>query len=152
MTVSDFKRLFEYEFWANQTVAEKLNPTNAPALRLLCHVLASERLWLDRLTGSPQSLPVWPEMSLGECRTLLSQLQSDWKTYLDGLSDEMLDTSFAYVNSKGEPWRSTISDTLTHLITHSCYHRGQIAQRIRLAGEDPPYTDFIHVTRGGLLN
>lgn len=151
MTVSDFKRLFAYEFWANRAVADALSPSNEAAFRLFRHILASHRLWLDRLTSQPQSLPVWPELTTAECMALLGRLEEDWSAYLDGLSDDTLSGSFDYVNTKGKAWSSTVQDTLTHLITHSSYHRGQVALRMRLAGEDPPYTDYIHATRGGLI-
>ena len=57
----------------------------------------------------------------------------------------------SYVNSKGEAWRSTVGDILTHVVLHSSYHRGQIASHVRATGAEPAYTDFIHATRTGLV-
>jgi len=37
------------------------------------------------------------------------------------------------------------------VITHSTYHRGQIAADLRAAGVQPAYTDFIHGVRQGLI-
>jgi len=51
------------------------------------------------------------------------------------------------VNSKGETWSSQVNDVLLHVITHSAYHRGQIASDMRAAGLTPAYTDFIHAIR-----
>ena len=59
--------------------------------------------------------------------------------------------SVAYRNSKGEPWTSTVGDILTHVVTHSAYHRGQVASELRAAGFEPAYTDFIHAVRQGFL-
>jgi uncharacterized damage-inducible protein DinB len=56
-----------------------------------------------------------------------------------------------YRNSKGEPWTSTVGDILTHVVTHSAYHRGQVASELRAAGFIPAYTDFIHAVRQGFL-
>lgn len=151
MTVADYNRLFRYEFWANRAVAESLTTGHEAAITLFAHILASQRLWLDRLTGSPQAMPVWPTLSAHDCRRLLEELENDWSMFLDGLSEERLSTTFDYVNTKGQAWTSSVSDTLTHLITHSCYHRGQIALRMREAGIEPAYTDFIQATRRGLL-
>ncbi len=53
----------------------------------------------------------------------------------------------SYVNSKGESWSSQVDDVLLHVITHSAYHRGQIASDMRAAGLTPTYTDFIHAIR-----
>ena len=151
MTPPDYQRLVKYEFRANRLVADALRDEAGPPLTLFAHILASQRLWLDRLTGSPQALPVWPALSKRDCIRLLSELENDWSMFLEGLSEERLAESYEYVNTKGEPWTSTVADTLTHLITHSCYHRGQIALRMREAGQDPPYTDFIDATRRNLI-
>lgn len=151
MTASDYRQLFKYEFWANRLVAEALSDNMSSALRLFGHIMASQRLWLDRLTDNPQSMPVWPTLTVDECHALLERLEMDWSNFLDDLSDDALDRAFSYVNSKGVPWTSIVADTLTHLITHSCYHRGQIALTIRHGGDDPPYTDFIQATRQGLI-
>lgn len=40
---------------------------------------------------------------------------------------------------------------LTHVAMHSAYHRGQIAGELREPGNTPPYTDFIHPVRQGLV-
>jgi uncharacterized damage-inducible protein DinB len=56
-----------------------------------------------------------------------------------------------YVNSKGESWSSQVDDILLHVITHSAYHRGQIASNMRAAGLTPAYTDFIHAVRQELV-
>jgi uncharacterized damage-inducible protein DinB len=56
-----------------------------------------------------------------------------------------------YQNSKGENWKSRIDDILMHVITHSAYHRGQIAADMRSAGMNPAYTDFIHSVRQGFV-
>ena len=151
MTPSEYQRLFKYEFWSNRLVADALRDEAGPPLTLLAHILASQRLWLDRMTGNPQALPVWPALSKRDCIRLLGDLETDCSMFLDGLSEERLALSYEYVNTKGDSWTSTVADTLTHIITHSCYHRGQIALRMREAGQDPPYTDFIQAARRNLI-
>ena len=59
--------------------------------------------------------------------------------------------TIAYVNSKGQRWDSPIEDVLVHVLMHGAYHRGQIASALREAGVTPPYTDYIHAARTGLL-
>ena len=147
MTVADYRRLFAYEFWANRTVLDALNDTDPASLRLFSHILASQNLWLERMTDRTQSMEVWPDLTAAECAPLLARLESAWQSFLDDLDDARLADAFSYVNTKGEPWSSTIGDTLLHLITHSCYHRGQIAQEMRRSGREPVYTDYIQATR-----
>ena len=33
----------------------------------MSHILAAERVWLERLKQEPQSVPVWPEPDLAQC-------------------------------------------------------------------------------------
>jgi uncharacterized damage-inducible protein DinB len=120
-------------------------------LQLLAHILSAERLWLERIGKQPQSLPVWPEFSLDQCGAQIAELDRLLQDYLGQLSSVTLLDDVAYKNSKGEPWKSTVQDILTHVLLHSAYHRGQIATAMRAGGEQPAYTDFIHAVRQGLI-
>ena len=147
-----FRRQFAYNEWANREVLAALRASREASTRpvqLVAHVLSAERLWLERLTQQPQSLPVWPQLILEHCEEQASALVRLWREYLDAKLD--LARSVSYKNSKGEPWTSTIQDILTHVLMHSAYHRGQIASHMRASGQTPPYTDFIHCVRQGLI-
>jgi len=149
-----FRRQFAYDSWANREVLAALSGNPSPAgrsLQLLAHILAAERLWLERIRKLPQSLPVWPDFSLDQCETQIAELALLWREYLGQLSPGRLSEKVAYKNSKGEPWTSTVEDVLTHVLLHSAYHRGQIASQVRAGGEQPAYTDFIHAARQGLI-
>ena len=115
----------------------------------MSHILAAERLWLERLEQKPQSLPVWPQLDLEDCEAQASELGRLWAKYLEQADD--LSETVSYKNSKGELWKSTILEVLTHVVTHSAYHRGQIASHMRASGETPAYTDFIHAVRQGFV-
>jgi uncharacterized damage-inducible protein DinB len=148
------KRLFAYDGWANRETISSLRAVAAPppqAVKLMAHVLAAERLWLERLKGERQSVAVWPELSLDECESHRSELEPLWGEYLDGLSSEGLSEIASYTNTKGEQWSSRVEDVLTHVVMHSAYHRGQIASHLRAAGHTPAYTDYIHAARQGLV-
>jgi len=62
-----------------------------------------------------------------------------------------LSQMISYKNSRGEAWTSAVQDVLTHVLMHSAYHRGQIASHMRVSGQTPAYTDFIHAVRQGLI-
>jgi uncharacterized damage-inducible protein DinB len=58
--VDHFARLFNYDDWANREVLANLHATPAPPpqpLKFIAHVLAAQRLWLERLNQQKQSLP-----------------------------------------------------------------------------------------------
>jgi uncharacterized damage-inducible protein DinB len=151
--MSDFARLLAYDAWANRTAAAAVRAGGAPAaaLRVLGHVVGAERLWLARLSGTAAPLAVWPALSVAECEAECAALPEAWRAFVGAADPGRLTETIAYVNSRGERWRSTVADVLMHVIVHSAYHRGQIASQLRAAGAEPAYTDFIHATRTGLI-
>jgi uncharacterized damage-inducible protein DinB len=148
------RRQFAYDAWANREVLAGLR-TGAPhaprPLQLLAHILSAERLWLERIRKQPQSLPVWPELTLEQCAAQIDELALFWPERLDRLFPTGFTEQIAYKNSKGELWSNTVEDILTHVLLHSAYHRGQIASQVRASGEAPAYTDFIHAVRQGQI-
>ena len=147
-------RQFAYDAWANQEVIAAIRTQageNEGALKLMTHIVAAERLWLERLEQRPQSVAVWPKPDLGWCEAYSAELKRLWAEYLQGIPGDDLARKISYKNSKGEAWMSTIEDILTHVILHSAYHRGQIASHMRSIGQTPAYTDFIHGVRQGLV-
>jgi len=147
-------RLFAYDDWANREVLAALrNAPNPPArsLKLIAHILSAEGLWLARINQEKPSLPVWPELALAQCEAEADALGASWRFYLEECREADLSHQIRYVNSKGETWSSQVDDVLLHVITHSAYHRGQIASDMRAAGLTPAYTDFIHAIRQELV-
>ncbi|HZA97376.1 MAG TPA: DinB family protein [Gemmatimonadales bacterium] len=139
-------RLLRYDIWANREMLDSIPPRNPPprSLRWMNHIVAAELLWLSRMAGKPAPLPVWPDMSLGDCAKHLNDLSGE---LIESLDYGPLTQPVAYTNSKGESWTSTVEEILTHVAIHSAYHRGQIASDLRTAGHEPAYTDYIHAIR-----
>jgi len=168
------RRQFSYDEWANKEVLAAIraaggsdprsadyssnepsstqqSSANDRSLQLMSHILAAERVWLERLKQQPQSVPVWPEPDLAQCEAEAATLGGLWLEFLDLITAGDVSQSISYKNSKGEPWTSTIVDVLTQVVLHSAYHRGQIASHMRAHGQTPAYTDFIHGVRQGLV-
>ncbi|HUJ95139.1 MAG TPA: DinB family protein [Terriglobales bacterium] len=147
-----FQRLFSYDGWANGQVVAAIRASNdrpARSVKLLAHIFAAERLWLERLKHEKQSVAVWPEFTLADCEAQAQELPQLWKQHLQGEGD--LAGTIIYKNTKGENWTSRRGDILQHVVMHSAYHRGQIAADMRAAGFTPAYTDFIHGVRQGFV-
>lgn len=153
MNLADhLRRQFAYDAWANREVLNAIRGQGGDderSLQLLSHILAAERVWLERLLQRPQSVPVWPKADLALCEGENEKLARLWVDYLNSVGD--LDQAISYRNSKGEGWTSTVGDVLTHVLMHSAYHRGQIASHMRGRGQTPAYTDFIHGVRQGFV-
>ena len=153
MNVSDFDRMFSYDRWANRECVRAMQAGNVPDATAgrMAHILAAEKLWLERLVRKKQSIQVWPNLTIEECSALVEEMALAWKAYLADLAPGGLDDKIEYRNSKGEEWSSRVEDVLMHVLMHSTYHRGQIALEMRAAGIDPAYSDFIHAVRQGLV-
>ncbi len=148
------RRLFAYDAWANRETLRSLAAAASPpdeAVARMAHVVAAEWLWRSRIAGQSPPVAVWPKLSPADCERELGRLEGEWRGLLDGLSEEGLARPVSYVNSKGEPWRSSVEDILMHTAMHSAYHRGQIASDLRGAGFEPAYTDYIHAVRQHLV-
>lgn len=149
-----YQRLSAHDEWANREVLLLFKQAADPpprAVRWLGHILAAEFLWLNRIQNAKQTLAVWPEISLADCEKYLDELSVKWRVFGQDLTEAKLAQEVAYKNTKGEEWRNTVGDILTHVFMHSAYHRGQIATAMREAGGTPAYTDFIHAVRASYV-
>lgn len=155
MNVADYlRRQFLYDAWANQETWKAIRSAgdeNRRSVHLMSHILAAERVWLQRLRQTPQSVPVWPEPDLAWCEGEATTLGQEWLAYLGEVGERDVSKTISYKNTKGELWTSAIVDVLLHVSMHSTYHRGQIASHMRACGQTPPYTDFIHAIRQGFV-
>ena len=153
--MTDWKRLFDYDDWANREALGSLRASPAPpekSRKWLAHIAGAERLWLSRIEGEGPPFPaVWPDLSLDACTAAFDELAPRWRRLIVTLSPEVLARTVAYKNSKEEEWSSALGEILMHVVMHSVYHRGQIAADVRAAGLTPAYTDYIHAVRGGKI-
>ena len=154
--------------------ALETTPALTDEVALLAHVYGARGLWLGRLgfaplvAGGPQAeaealagptgsgWPVWPDWSLDDCARAATQLAGLWRRFLEdlrGQPDEAraLAATIQYTNSAGQIHTSRIDDVLQHLLVHGAHHRAQTIARLRAAGLEAPYIDYIHATRNGLL-
>jgi uncharacterized damage-inducible protein DinB len=154
----DFLRMFTYDDWANRQCLTSMRRAGAASpdpVGRMAHILAAQKLWLERILNQSQSTPVWPNATIEDCLTLADEMSVAWQTYLERVTNQFapgsLDDNIEYRNSRGEPWSSRVEDILMHVLFHSAYHRGQIALQMRASGAEPAYTDFIYAVRQGLV-
>src|SRR5262249_50827188 len=123
-------------------------PENSKALAALSHLLLAEKIWLTRLNGKDSSsIAVFDELTLDECERLSAELNANYLTYIDSLTEADFDRIIAYKNTKGEPFQTSIKNILVHVGLHGVYHRGQIALLVRMGGGAAIGTDYILYTR-----
>lgn len=161
-----FARLLEYEVRCTELVLASLKDAQrtveelslaslaAPferAVAIFCHVQAARMIWLHRLDPAlaafPEDglFPIWP-LRLAESRA--REMDRAWEGFAQKvLPGADLGRAVRYRSTEGVEYESTASDILTHLVNHSTYHRGQIANLVAATGTKPAVTDFIALTR-----
>lgn len=144
-------RFFEFDKWATQQTLRSLETaTNPPnrAVALIAHIVATQRVWLERALSVPQSVAVWPQWPLAESAKELPVVHSEW---IRLIATNDLSREITYTNTKGQQFRNKLSDVALHVAFHGVYHRGQIAALVRQHGGEPAYTDFIQAVRTGAV-
>lgn len=147
-----FIRLFNYDGFANEAILGTLLKSSQPekAIKLMAHLLAAQRIWYDRCSGSPSFAgPLWQDDgNINEFASIIKKNNADWINYLDTLTDAEFENIVRYNNLKGDPFENKLSDILIHVINHGTHHRAQIGQQLKFAGtEILPVTDYIAFAR-----
>ncbi len=144
------KRLIEHLAWADHRTLDALDTLPAADPKILGtygHVLGAEHIWLTRLQGKPATVPVWPTLSLAECRRLAADNAAGLRALVADLDPAGAEVGVTYTNTAGLTFTSTRHDILLHVCLHGQYHRGQVAQAVRAGGGNPVPTDFIAYAR-----
>lgn len=143
----DLKKLFTYDKWANKKIFDafqelKDGEAKSEIVKLFSHILAAQKIWIERIEGNKLEMEVWPLLSGKEMQQLIT---ANHENLIELISKkEML---ISYKNSKGEDFENSAGDILTHLIIHGQHHRAQIARILRAEGIKPPGTDFLFFMR-----
>ena len=152
MTMSDktFEQLLRYNNWANDALFTVFDSYGermpASCLRLLCHIVNAQTVWLSRMDPEVKGVGVWDEHDLATCRRMQELTAAGFKAVLEKHGGG-LDVAIEYTNSRGMTFSNTIVDMLLQVFTHGGYHRGQIAMEMRKAGLEPINTDYISFVR-----
>lgn len=113
-------------------------------LDTLVHIFAADRLWLQRVQGTPQNTFIRPEdRQLATLRKEWPDLHRRWKEWAGSLTDESVLARISYSDLKGNPWEQPLWQILLHVVNHGTHHRGQVAGFLRSMGHTPPALDLI---------
>ena len=160
-----FQQLAKYNQWANgrmyAAVLELPNemyrrPTGVFFVSLhgtLNHLLLTDRLWLNTLTGVGEELPNQLNAILFEDRRELAEARAaeDRRILdlIDGYQDADLTKMIKYANTSGKQFEAPLSDLLMHIFNHQTHHRGQAHSCLSiLTGKEPPSLDLLAMQRG----
>lgn len=144
-TIEHLRHLFAYNDWANRRIVVALkNSPSERSLEILTHLLITEKEYYDRLYGKNSTgFDFWPNRTLEDCGTLARESAEAYEQLLRKFDDEGLDIRAKYHTSEGIPYENTFRELLTHVLTHSSIHRGNIILKLREEGFTPPKIDYI---------
>jgi uncharacterized damage-inducible protein DinB len=157
VTPQDFRRLFEYSYWANEQLLLAARTLDGDAFTAaseisyrgirgtLVHTLDVERSWRRRSRGEPRE--TW-DVDLPEDQFVTVQaLEAAWRSdqaemlaWLDGLDQGAIDG----VVDLGPKDRFPLSTFLLHILTHSAQQRRDVALLLERAGHPPPEIEFLN--------
>lgn len=142
-----FLNLFAFDHWANSELLAALTgaaPLPARAAAIFSHLLATTQVWHARLLGQAVSVPVWPDWPPADWPAELTANAARMGQYLHGLAEDDFSRPVRYTNTKGEAFETSVSDILTHLLTHVSYHQGQVVALLK--GSVMPLPDIIYIS------
>jgi uncharacterized damage-inducible protein DinB len=148
-TLDHLREQFIFNDWANRKLIDAITENDsASALKLLAHLLITEKEYFDRLGGKDSTgFDFWPELSVRECEELNRENTKCCLEFLDRLDEDDLEVTTRYKTSEGIAHENNYREMLTHVLFHSTTHRGQVLAAFRADGFEPPKIDYIIFTR-----
>lgn len=158
-----FALMAEYNTWANARLYRMAGQLSDEQYRrnvsayfeslhgTLNHLLASDRIWMRRLTGTGdapkrldaivcEDLPALTEARRAEDERIASFVKS--------LTDEQLEATVDYRTLSGAAQQHVLRELLAHLFNHETHHRGQAHVILTTLGvQEPEPLDLLAMLR-----
>lgn len=153
MILNHFKRLFEYQAWANSTIATYLSEVSMNekpsqrALELLSHSVLAEEVWYGRVAQKNVPTSVWETLEVEKLISKIEGMNQRWNSLLSTMNEDSLNKIILYTNLQGKSFETSVGDIMTHVVNHASYHRGQAILNLKDQYGKVPSTDFIAFAR-----
>jgi uncharacterized damage-inducible protein DinB len=156
MNKQDILLLYKYNNWANKRIlnaAANISTEQFLALAsfphgglrgTLTHILSAEWIWRNRWTGESPESPLRPE-DFPTLSSLLKRWDQEEKLlseFVNGLSDETLNTAFQYKTTEGDPRENILWQAMAHVVNHGTQHRSEAAALLTELGFSPGDIDM----------
>ena len=157
MNKQDILLLYKYNQWSNKkildaashvTAEQFLAPASFPhgGLRgTLVHALFAEWIWHQRWEGTSPTVRLKPEdfPSFASLRTRWIEEGKLLMAFVDGLTDERLNSKFSYTSTEGIPHERILWQAMAHLVNHGTQHKTEAAAMLTDFGQSPGDIDLI---------
>lgn len=156
MDKASLDRHLQYTAWATNRLLKAVNGISPDQLLhdfktadrtiigTLAHVFAADRVWHDRLIGHRRAAFIEDrDRDLKFLGDEWPKLHTAWREWLASYSRDLNIDPITYTNLKGDPFTSTASEIILHVVNHGTHHRGQVSGFLRTLGHTPPPLDLI---------
>ena len=157
MNKQDILLLHQYNQWANakilnaaanMTEEQFVAPAGFPhgGLRAtLVHALSAEWVWRTRWEGTSPTAMLKPGdfPDFQSLRLRWADEERRLMNFVDGLSDERLNSTFDYTNTSGKPFTKVLWHAMAHVVNHGTQHRAEVAAMLTDLGYSPGDIDLI---------
>jgi uncharacterized damage-inducible protein DinB len=165
ISLDALRDLFDYNYWARdrqldacgvltgEQFVRPMGGSFSSVRDTLAHLVAVERIWLERWLGKSPTQADAQEIAQGYAagtfpdlavvRERWQSVEHDLRAYLARLDEGQLKQPLTYTNVRGERWTYPLGETLFHVVNHQTYHRGQIATLLRQIGAGAPGIDYL---------
>lgn len=152
MTKDEARTHLRYSTWASQRLLDaavglepallhrEMNVSHNSLFDTLTHILAADRVWMERVTGEP--IPAGEPLEIA-----WPHVMAQWQAWSDSISDADLERIVSYHDVKGNPHQTPVWQIVLHVVNHATLHRGQAMAMFRQLGVAPPPTDLIFYYR-----
>jgi uncharacterized damage-inducible protein DinB len=141
------KRLLSHNHEANRRFIDAVlgaGPAGERVAAILSHILNAHRIWNARLGGVS---PVGDPREVRPADAWAPMDRENFERSVEVVEHADLARVVEYRDTKGNPHRNRAGDILLQVVTHSSYHRGQLALLLGQGGQSPPATDYIFYLR-----
>lgn len=142
-----FSALFKQNHEANEdyiTLFEKCDQLPAKCQEIFAHIINVHELWLNRITNVEDGeVKAWRSLNKRE----FSEHNADnFYITLGLLASEsygkIYNWNFSYTNQEGKQIQTSLTEAYLHIISHSTYHRGQLAYILKQHSISLPEKQF----------
>jgi uncharacterized damage-inducible protein DinB len=158
MNKQDIVLLYKYNQWTNKKILDAassvtpeqfLTPASFPhgGLRgTLVHALFAEWIWRQRWEGTSPTYRLKPEdfHTFEALQTRWSEEERLLMAFVDGLTDERLNSKFSYKSTDGKPHERILWQAMAHLVNHGTQHKTEAAALLTAFGKSPGDIDMIY--------
>ena len=157
MNKQDILLLYQYNQWANAkilnaaaNVTQEQFAASAPfphgGLRgTLVHALSAEWIWRTRWEGTSPRHTLKPEEfpDFQSLRLRWADEEGQLMSFVEGISDERLNSTFDYTNTAGKPFTKVLWQAMAHVVNHGTQHRAEAAAMLTDLGHSPGDIDLL---------